>query len=406
MTLSSDQPGSEKQPLNDVPESLEPTLGIVDIEETVSISSLASSDEHIFVASQWQLIRWKFVKHKLAVISLIVLVLMSLMAIFADFLVPYDGFNHNSDFVYVPPVELHFVDQEGRFHLQPFVYPLEQIIDQRTFSVTYQTNTSVMQPIYFMVHGDPYQLWGLFSSDIHLFGLENGQPGFYLFGTDRLGRDVLTRTVLGARISLSIGLVGVFLSLFLGVLMGGLSGYYGGWVDNMVQRLIVVIRSLPTIPLWMALSAAVPPKWTPEQTYFAIVVILSFIGWTGLARVVRGRFLSLREEDFVIAARLLGAGRWRIVFVHMVPSFMSYLIASLTLAIPGMILGETSLSFLGIGLRPPAVSWGVLLQEAQNVATVAKAPWLLWPGVFVVIAVLAFNFVGDGLRDAADPYSR
>jgi peptide/nickel transport system permease protein len=406
MTYTPDQPDNSSQIQQD---PLHPSEAIPDInegEEAVSIASLVAKDERIFVASQWQLIRWKFVKHKLAVISLIVLGVLSLMAIFADFLTPYNGFIHNSDFIYVPPTAIRFIDKQGRFHPQPFIYPVEQVIDPRTFAITYQEDTTRILPVYFLVRGDPYALWGLIPMDVHLFGLEKGQKGIFLFGTDRLGRDVLTRTIFGARISLSIGLVGVFLSLFLGVLLGGLSGYYGGWVDNLVQRLIVVIRSLPTIPLWMALSAAVPPKWTPEQTYFAIVIILSFIGWTGLARVVRGRFLALREEDFVIAARLVGASRMRIVFVHMVPSFLSYLIASLTLAIPGMILGETSLSFLGIGLRPPAVSWGVLLQEAQNVATVAKAPWLLWPGVFVVVAVLAFNFVGDGLRDAADPYSR
>lgn len=368
--------------------------------------SLSEAEEKIYVASQWQLMRWRFRKHKLAIASLVVLGLFYLVALFADAIAPYDGSLHDRRYLFVPPTPLHWVDQEGRFHWQPFVYPVVQTLDARTLAVSYTVDESVMLPVRLWVHGDPYKLWGRFNLDIHLFGLEGGRRGLYLLGTDRLGRDVFSRVIIGSRISLSIGLVGVLISLFLGVIIGGFSGYYGGVVDTVVQRIIVVIRSLPTLPLWMGLSAAVPPGWPPTRTYFAIVVILSFIGWTGLARVVRGRFLALREEDFVMAARIAGASEWRIVTAHMVPSFLSYLIASLTLAIPGMILGETSLSFLGIGLRPPTVSWGVLLKEAQNVATVANAPWLLWPGAFVIVAVLAFNFVGDGLRDAADPYAR
>jgi len=367
---------------------------------------LTSGEEKLYVASQWQLMRWRFRKHKLAMASLVVLGLLYTMAIFADFVAPYDGSLHDRKYMFVPPQPLRWVDKEGRFHWRPFVYPVVQTVNTRTLAVSYTVDDSVMLPVHLWVHGDRYKLFGLFELNVHLFGLEGGQRGLHLVGTDRLGRDVLSRIIGGSRISLSIGLVGVFISLFLGVLIGGFSGYYGGIVDIVVQRVIVVIRSLPTLPLWMALSAAVPPGWPPARVYFAIVVILSFIGWTGLARVVRGRFLALREEDFVMAARIGGANEWRIVIAHMVPSFLSYLIASLTLAIPGMILGETSLSFLGIGLRSPAVSWGVLLKEAQNVATVANAPWLLWPGAAVIVAVLAFNFMGDGLRDAADPYAR
>jgi peptide/nickel transport system permease protein len=367
---------------------------------------LPAGEERLYVASQWQLMRWRFRRHKLAVASLVVMCLLYTMAIFADFVAPYDGTLHDRHYLFVPPRPLRWVDSEGQFHLRPFVYPVEQALNTRTLAVSYTEDEGVLLPVHLWVHGDPYKLLGLIDADVHLFGLKEGQRGLYLLGTDRLGRDLLSRIISGARISLSIGLVGVFISLFLGVVIGGFSGYYGGLVDIIVQRVIVVIRSLPTLPLWMALSAAVPPGWPPARIYFAIVVILSFIGWTGLARVVRGRFLALREEDFVMAASLVGASEWRIVTAHMVPSFLSYLIASLTLAVPGMILGETSLSFLGIGLRAPAVSWGVLLKEAQNVATVANAPWLLWPGAAVIIAVLAFNFVGDGLRDAADPYVR
>jgi peptide/nickel transport system permease protein len=360
----------------------------------------------IFVASQWQLMYWRFRKHKLAVISAFVLVALYLMAIFAEFIAPYDPNKQNTKFLFVPPAKLHFVDASGHFSLRPFVYGLELKIDMETLAKTYTDKPDEVHPIQFLVHGDPYKLWGLFKSDVHLFGIEGGKPGMFLMGSDRQGRDMLSRVIHGARISLSVGLIGVFLSLILGVVIGGVSGYYGGTIDTAIQRVIEFIRCMPTIPLWMALAAAVPTTWSSLRTYVAILIILSFIGWTGLARVVRGRFLALREEDFVMAARLSGASEWRIIIRHLVPSFLSYLIANLTLAIPGMILGETSLSFLGVGLRPPVVSWGVTLNEAQQLRVVAQAPWLLLPGIAIVLAVLAFNFVGDGLRDAADPYAR
>jgi peptide/nickel transport system permease protein len=270
----------------------------------------------------------------------------------------------------------------------------------------YKEVPSEKYPIRLFVHGDPYKLWGLFEGNLHLIGTQDERAPLYILGTDRMGRDMLSRIIYGARISLSVGLVGVFLNMILGVLIGGVSGYYGGTLDLAVQRSIEFLRSMPTIPLWLSLSAALPPNWHPLTIYFAITLILSLIGWTGLAQVVRGRFLSLRNEDFVMAAKLSGSSELRIVVFHMVPSFLSYLIASLTLAVPGMILGETTLSFLGVGLRPPVVSWGVALREAQSLRNVALAPWLLLPGVFVVISVLAFNFMGDGLRDAADPYGR
>jgi peptide/nickel transport system permease protein len=373
---------------------------------TVSLAAAAPEETaRIYVASQWKLMYWRFRKHKLAVISTFVLAVFYFVAIFAEFIAPYDPNKQNTKLLYVPPVHIHFVDQ-GHFTLSPFVYGLKQKVDTQTLHITYTEDTAQRLPIRFFVHGDKYKLWGWLPSDLHLFGLEGGRRDLMLLGSDRLGRDMLSRIIHGSRISLSVGLVGVFLSLILGVIIGGASGYYGGVVDTITQRTIEFLRSIPTIPLWMALAAAVPTRWPPLRTYFSILIILSLVGWTGLARVVRGRFLALREEDFVMAARLAGASEWRIITRHLVPSFLSYLIANLTLAIPGMILGETALSFLGLGLRPPVVSWGVTLSEAQQLRVVAQAPWLLIPGLFIVLAVLAFNFMGDGLRDAADPYAR
>lgn len=368
--------------------------------------SLGNEDEsQVFVASQWQLMRWRFQKHKLAVISLFVLVAMYVIAIFANFLAPYDPNLYLGKYTYRQPATIHWVDETG-FHLRPYVYDTKQEISQ-FLERTHVEDKTQKYYIKLFVHGDTYKFL-FWKPNLHFFGLDDstGKVRLFLFGADRLGRDVFSRILMGARISLSIGLIGVFLNMILGVLIGGVSGYYGGAVDVIVQRVIELIRSIPTIPLWMALAAALPPAWPPLRIYFGITIILSFIGWTGLARVVRGRFLSLREEDFVTAARLNGSSEIRIILRHMVPSFMSYLIASLTLAVPGMILGETSLSFLGVGLRPPVVSWGVLLQEVQSLHTVALAPWQLLPGAFVVLTALVFNFVGDGLRDAADPYSR
>ncbi|MCC6168683.1 MAG: ABC transporter permease [Caldilineaceae bacterium] len=365
-------------------------------------------EDRIFVASQWQLMWWRFRKHRLAMVGSAVIILFYLVAIFCEFLSPYDPNAFERRFTFVPPQPVHWM-RDGRIQ-RPYIYGLARTRDAATYAITYEPDPSVILPIYFFVEGDPYKMWGLFESNLHLFGLRPDADSdglrIHLLGTDRLGRDMFSRVLYGARVSLSIGLIGVFLSFVIGILMGGVSGYFGGVSDLVIQRLIEFLRSIPTIPLWMGLSAALPREWSSMQRYFAIVVLLSLIGWTGLARVVRGRFLAVREEDYVMAARLTNAGELRIILRHMLPSFFSYIIASLTLAIPGMILGETSLSFLGLGLRPPTISWGVLLQEAQNLQTVALAPWLLIPAIFVVVAILSFNFMGDGLRDAADPYSR
>ena len=364
-----------------------------------------SEREKIFVASPRQLMWWRFRRHRMALLSGVVLILLYLVALTWEFLAPYNPLRHEVQSAYAPPQGMQFFDEEG-FHFPPFVYGLKGERDPETFRKIYEVDKTAKHPIKFMVQGDPYRFWGFIESDLHLFGLEDNEGTVFLLGADRLGRDVLSRLLAATRISASIGLVGVIVSFVLGVLIGGISGYYGGTADIAIQRVIEFIRAMPSIPLWLALSAAIPKDWPVTRVYFAITIILSLIGWTGLARVVRGRFLSLREEDFVQAARFAGASEGRIIVRHMTPSFLSHIIASVTLAVPSMILSETSLSFLGLGMRPPALSWGVLLREAQNLQAVALAPWLLAPGLLVVIAVLAFNFVGDGLRDAADPYAR
>ena len=371
--------------------------------EAASVEELA--DQRILVASQWQLIRWRFLRHKLAVISLFALFLFYFMGIFAEFVAPYDPYIFRAELTLAPPQRIHFVDPEGDFHLRPFVHPLRKTLDKVTYAAVYTEDETIQQPLHLFVHGDPYELWGLFESDIHLFGLNDPDARLSLLGQDTVGRDLFTRIVYGSRISLTIGLVGVAISFFFGILLGGLSGYLGGTVDMVIQRIIETLRALPTLPLWMALSIALPSDWPVVRTYFAIVIILSIVGWTSIARVVRGRFFALREEDFVGAAELDGASNLRVIFRYLLPSFMSYIIARLTLAIPQMILGETALSFIGLGLQAPAISWGVLLRDAQAIRVLALSPWLLLPTLFVVGSILAFNFVGDGLRDASDPYS-
>lgn len=360
----------------------------------------------VAVAGQWTLAWWKFRRHKLALISGVVVILIYLVAAFAPFLAPFSTERFAAQYTYAPPqpLGLWYQAPDGTEQFGLHVNGFKVAIDKASLRRTFVVDETKVYPVAFFVKGDPYYLFGLIPMERRLIGPVNPKDPMYLLGADRLGRDLLSRLIFGTQISMSIGLVGVTLSLVLGVFLGGVSGYYGGAIDNIVQRMIDFLRSIPTIPLWMGLAAAIPLTWSPLLVYFMITVILSLVGWTGLARVVRGRFISLKTEDFVTAARLDGVSETGIIMRHMVPSFMSHIIASVTLAIPMMILSETALSFLGIGLRPPIVSWGVLLQEAQNIRSVATAPWLLWPGAAVVVSVLALNFLGDGLRDAADPY--
>ncbi|MGE0223734.1 MAG: ABC transporter permease [Acetobacteraceae bacterium] len=361
------------------------------------------SEDRLAQAGQLKLTWLRFKRHKLAFISLFIVGFFYLIAIFADFIAISDPHATDARRSYIPPQGIHFFDENG---FAPHVYGLKGTRDMKTFKLVYAPDPSRKLYITLFAHGYSYDLFGLIPTDRHLIGLVEAQPvdGIFLLGTDQLGRDLFSRLAVATRISLSIGLASVGLSLILGILLGGLSGLYGGFVDTFIQRVIEIIRSIPTIPLWMGIAAALPNTWSVLQVYFAITIIISLIGWTELARVVRGRFLALREEDFVIAAELAGAGQFRIMLRHMLPSFTSHVIAAVSLALPAMIISETSLSFLGLGLRPPAISWGILLQDAQNVQVLAGAPWLLMAAVPVVLVILAFNFLGDGLRDAADPY--
>ncbi|HOX39222.1 MAG TPA: ABC transporter permease [Candidatus Brocadiia bacterium] len=361
-----------------------------------------NAGERVYIASQWRLMWWKFCDHRLALVSLFALITLYLVAVFCEFFSPSDPRKRCAELSYCPPQSIHVFHQGGL--RRPFVYPLIQHFSEETGKLAYSEDSSRPLPVRLFAAGDTYKIWGLLPARRHLIALDNGER-LYLMGADRLGRDVFSRIVTGSRISLSVGLVGVFLSLVMGTLIGGVSGYLGGMVDTIIQRFIEILMSFPSIPLWLALSAAMPATWSQVRVYFCMTVILACINWTGLARVVRGKILALREEDYVMAAKVAGVKEFSILVRHLIPGFASHLIVTVTLAVPGMILAETSLSFLRLGLRPPTISWGVLLQDAMNLRAINLYPWLLWPGAFVIVTVLLFNFMGDGLRDAADPYS-
>ena len=367
-----------------------------------SVEQLTPAQERYYQASQWRIMWWKFKRHRVAVVSAVFLMVIYASIFISEILAPYNLHTRNTKFIHAPPQSVHIL-HEGEL-VGPFVYGYKSNLNMETLKREYAPDKKEVMPLRFFCQGDGYRFWDLFEASFHVVcPAENGI--FFFFGTDRLGRDILSRIIYGARISLTIGLIGVSISFLLGIIIGGVAGYYGGWIDNITQRVIEVIRSFPELPLFMTLSALLPATWSPIGVFAGISVILGLLDWPGLARAVRSKILSLREEDFTTAAQLMGASPARIIGRHLLPSFTSHLIASATLAVPAMILGETALSFLGLGLRPPVTSWGVLLSEAQNINAVALYPWLLLPCLPVILVVLAFNFFGDGLRDAADPYN-
>lgn len=355
--------------------------------------------------SQGQLVWRRFRRHKLGMLGGGVLILMYLLVIFAPFFSPHNPLQQRRDAIHHPPTSIHFVDSEGNFSLRPFVYNYTRERDPITLEVTWTENQEEKFPLYLFARGASYSLFGL-DMNIRLLNVDQDSGGrFFPFGTDRFGRDLLSRILLGGQVSLSVGIFGIVLSFIIGVVIGGISGFYGGWIDNTIQRLIELLRSFPRIPLWLALSMILPPQWSSVRVYFGVVTILSLIGWTGLARVVRGQFLNLREKEFVEAARAIGVGDGKIILRHILPNITSYLVVAATLAFPGMIIGESSISFLGLGIKEPMTSWGLLLKDAQSMDVLLMQPWLMIPGLFIIVTVLAFNFTGDALRDAFDPFA-
>ncbi len=378
----------------------------VDDRRDLDDSEMLVGDVEWSTLSQGQLIWRRFRRSRTAIIGLVIISVFYISALLGDFISPYTLSTRFTRYIYTPPMALHLWDSEGNFSLRPFVYGYEQQINKETLEYTYVPLEDVKHPIHFFVPGEEYKLLGLIKTKWHLFGIEDADAPVFVLGSDSQGRDLLTRCILGSQISLSVGLLGVVIGVGLGSVLGVISGYFGGIVDDLMQRFSEVLMSIPQIPLWMALAAILPLDWSPIKVYFGITLILSLINWGSLARQLRGRTLALREEAYTLAAQASGAGGWWIVRRHLLPNNASHIIVSATLAIPGMILGETSLSFLGLGIRPPMTSWGVLLQEAQNVRTVVFNPWLIIPAVLVIFAVLGFNFLGDGVRDAVSPFSR